>query len=288
MNPQAMKAKRNESRGIFGVVFSLLMAWMLGACGDAGDLMLEEEGNEVAVNDQVQELQGRSSIKGRCPAWECTTKDCSTLIPMPGAYSSSSNQAISDGYYIETPARYAYIRKDLAKLLIYAACEVDRKFPPTSPLSLNDIGQADGKTPGMDVKAPRHPTTTHVNGHDIDVAYYQTDGDNNAQIICGDGSDQNANGRQGKYNDGYFCTTSTSIVDWDRQVWFLAKLFESNKARVFGIDQMLVRSLEQKVNEYAARGEISRAVAESFSSQIGWGQKGGWAYHHHHIHLSFR
>ena len=107
-------------------------------------------------------------------------------------------------------------------------------------------------------------------------------------MTCGDGSDNNYNGQSGKYNDGYFCTTKDNIVDWDRQIWFLAKLFETNKARVFGVDEMLIDDLGKKLQSYYDKGEISKTVYDHFNQRLGWGNAGGWAFHHHHLHLSFK
>jgi hypothetical protein len=127
----------------------------------------------------------------------------------------------------------------------------------------------EGVTPGCERGADycRHPDTTH-RGDDIDTAYYQTDGDNNPQIICGDGSDTNYNGRPGRYNDGYFCTTEDNIVDIEQERQFIELLNMTGSLRVIGIDETLADDL---------RG----------AGPLGYGESGGWAFHHHHTHISF-
>ena len=125
-----------------------------------------------------------------------------------------------------------------------------------------------GLTPGSDTGRLRHPETTH-RGDDIDTAYYQTDGDNNAQIICGDGSDTNANGVPGRYNDGYFCTTEENIVNIEQQIAFFDLLDMCGFLRVAGIDETLADDLGPS------------------TASMGWGSEGGWAFHHHHTHISF-
>jgi hypothetical protein len=198
---------------------------------------------------------------------------------MPGSYNPTSTQAWTAGYYIGTAPRYAYLRRDLVALFQWATCEMRARYPGLAPLELTDMSQADGLTPGADVDRLRHPSTTH-RGNDIDTAYYQTDGDNDSVIICGDGSDNNYNGRPGRFNDGYFCTTEEHIVDIDQQVAFIELIVQATKwsdsrrlLRVFGIDETLADDLEHLLPPEA---------------NVGYGESGGWQFHHHHIHWSFR
>ena len=219
-----------------------------------------------------------------CPDWRCTT-GCADIVPFPGSFDASSAEAIASGYYIGTEKRYAFLRRHIVLVVQYAACEVKRRFSGTAPLALQDMSQADGKTPGTDVGSPRHPTTTHT-GSDIDISYYQTDGANDVQIICGDGSDTNANGVAGRYNDGYFCTTNKNIVDWGREVWFFAKLAETPRARVFGIDQTLPDHFTTGADELRTKGDVDAATFARMTT-LGYGAAGGWQFHHHHSHMSY-
>ncbi len=222
---------------------------------------------------------------GSCPSWECTGASCSELIAMPGSYDASSAQAIADGYYIATESRYAFLRRDLTMLIRYAACEVAHRYPGGRPIGLSDLSQADGRTPGTDVGSPRHPTTTHT-GNDMDLAYYQTDGANEPQIICGDGSDRNGNGSPGTYNDGYFCTTETNIVDWARQAYWFAKLASTPLVRVFGVDQTLDDDFRRELDALYSSGAITEGE-RTRALILGVGASGGWQYHHHHSHMSY-
>jgi hypothetical protein len=206
-------------------------------------------------------------------------------VAMPGSFDPASAQAKKDGYYIGTLKKYAYLRKHVTLAIAWSACEVARRHPGTTPLAIQDMSQADGKTPGTDVGAPRHPTTTHT-GSDVDISYYQTDGANDVQIVCGDGSDTNANGRPGKYNDGYFCTTETNIVDWTREVWFFAKMADTPLMRVFGIDQTMPAKFTAGADALLKSGAIDAAVKERMTI-LGYGASGGWQYHHHHTHMSY-
>jgi hypothetical protein len=219
------------------------------------------------------------------PKRDCLV-DCGAILKMDGAVDASDPTAISAGYYLGTDEEYTYARRDLAMLLQYAFDEVLKKWPGTPPVYQSDIGQADGKTPGVDVGQPRHPTTTHIKGRDCDVAYYSTLGDNDYRIICGDGTDTNGNGRMGKYNDGYFCTTDQNVVDFPKQTYFIAMLMGSPMFRVLGVDETLPDRFVEQADKFVASGELPAWAAYKMASGLGYGNDGGWAFHHHHIHLS--
>jgi hypothetical protein len=214
--------------------------------------------------------------------------DCKTLVQLQGSSTWGSAQSIADGYCMATPPKYAWGRRDLTGLVKYATREVQARFPATASdaVAIGDICQQDGLTPGVDVNQPRHPTTTHVKGRDIDIGYYQNDGKSNYGIICGDGTDTNWNGQPGKYNDGYFCTTNQNVVDVPRHVWFMAKLAESPLYRVIGIDQTLVQPFRDEAKRLHEDGHIGVRQYRRITEGLGFGASGGWQFHHHHIHLS--
>ncbi|MBS1149788.1 MAG: hypothetical protein H6Q89_1486, partial [Myxococcaceae bacterium] len=213
---------------------------------------------------------------------------CKMMTQMTGATAWGTAQANTDGYFMVTPSKYAWGRKDLVGLLKYATDSVQVRFPGTAndAVAVSDICQADGLTPGTDVGSPRHPTTTHVRGNDVDVAYFQNDGKSNYQIICGPGTDTNGNGSGGTYNDGQFCTTNTNVVDIAREVFFLAKLAESPDFRVVGVDQTLAAPFRAQALTLYNAGEIGVRQYRRITEGLGFGAAGGWQYHHHHIHLS--
>jgi hypothetical protein len=220
-----------------------------------------------------------------CPDFRCQGKDCLELIPMPGPRDPKSEEAIAKGYYLSADPKYSFLRRDLTMLIQYAACEVRYHFPDTAPLAISELSQKDGKTPGTDVRDPHHPTSTHL-GDDLDIAYYQTDGANNMQIICGDGKDKGPNGYPGKYDDGYFCTTTENIIDWPRELWLFAKFSESPKARVYGIDQTLPDHFKTGSRELYESHQVNKDVFDRMG-HVGYGASGGWQFHHHHSHMSF-
>lgn len=227
---------------------------------------------------------GVCRLPGGCPTWRCDA-GCTDLIRMPGSFDPNSAEAREAGYYLASRPEYSYLRRDLTYLVQHAACEVLRRYPGTAPIGLADLSQADGMVPGADRGSPRHPESTH-RGDDLDIAYYQTDGTNDPQIICGDGSDTNANGRPGTHNDGYFCTTEENIVDWPRQAYWFAKLAATPLVRVFGIDETLADDFERELGALRDAGAIS-ATEFSRASRLGYGADGGWPFHHHHTHNSY-
>lgn len=265
----------------------------MGVCADDGQACLEGTCVDACSSEHPEGYcppgstceSGTCRSTSGCPTWMCTGASCADIVPMPGSYDASSREAHADGYYIATYERYAYLRRDLTQLIQYAACEVAARYPGTEPIGLSDLSQADGRTPGTDTGSPRHPTSTH-RGDDMDLAYYQTDGTNDPQIICGDGSDRNPNGTPGTYNDGYFCTTEENIIDWPRQAYWFAKLASTPLVRVFGIDETLPDDFERELRALYDAGEITSGEYER-ARRLGYGSEGGWAFHHHHTHMSY-
>ncbi len=204
------------------------------------------------------------------------------LIPFP--FADPSDSVVGDGYDFASYSNYRFARRELVMLVRHALAETRKAFPGTKPLSLIDICQMDGITPGYDIGDPRHPQSTHDQGGNIDISYFQTDGSNDAEIVCNDGA---------SHADGYCTSTATKshIVDLPRQAFFMAKLFASSRTRVIGVDTILAPLLQNAASTLAAlpagnRKRISQAEANAFSTSMSYGA--GWPYHHHHIHLSMK
>lgn len=202
------------------------------------------------------------------------------LLPFP--FPDPDDSVVGGGYVWETFSNYRFARRELIMLVRDALAETMRAFPGTTPLSLIDVCQMNGVTPGYDVDSPRHPESTHDQGGNIDIAYFQTDGSNDGQIICGDGS---------KHEDGY-CSSAAKrkhIVDLEREAFFMARLFRSPRTRVVGVDKVIAPFLSRtaaRLNALPARDrrKITDDELASFSDRMAYGE--GWPYHHHHIHLS--
>lgn len=204
----------------------------------------------------------------------------SGLLPFP--FPDPNDSTVGAGYEWESAANYRFARRELIMLVRHALAETIKAFPNTTALSLLDVCQKDGITPGYDVGSPRHPQSTHDQGGNIDIAYFQTDGANDGEIVCGDGA---------THGDGY-CTkgaTKTNFVDFPRQAFFMAKLFASPRTRVVGTDTVLAPLIADAAKALAAlpKGHPQRITSNElagFESKMAYGS--GWPYHHHHIHLS--
>jgi len=182
------------------------------------------------------------------------------------------------GYSLESYSQYRWLRRELIMLVRYAIHEVQERFPDTDTLGLIDMCDKRGVTPGYDVGDPRHPETTHDQGGNIDIAYYQTDGDSSGSVVCGpNGSD----------HDGYFCTSvDRTVLDVPRTTYFIAQFNKHPRLRVIGVDKMLAPLIEAEAKKQRDAGWITPAVYQSLVNKLAYGD--GWPFHHHHMHVSMR
>ncbi|MFW5740575.1 MAG: hypothetical protein ACOC1F_09435, partial [Myxococcota bacterium] len=224
-----------------------------------------------------------------CEAAGFTADECmgygaggSGLIPFP--FPDPNDTYLGLGYQFDTVSNYRFGRREVVMAVRYALHETEAAFGPADPLGVIDFSDITGTTPGFDVGDPRHPASTHDQGGNIDLAYYQTDGSNDAEIVCNDGS---------VHNDG-FCSSAavdSHIVDLERQAFFMAKLYAGGRLRVIGVDQVLGPLLEEAVDALAALPDgdprkLSGPEASQVKTRLAYGS--GWPYHHHHIHVSFQ
>lgn len=80
---------------------------------------------------------------------------------------------IDDGYVLGTPARYVFMRVDVASALIEALRRTRTRFRG-DPIAISDASQWDARRPKTDRNAPRH--ISHVGGRDIDIALPSSNG----------------------------------------------------------------------------------------------------------------
>jgi hypothetical protein len=191
---------------------------------------------------------------------------------------------IGDGLRLQMPANYRWVRLELLMLVRHALRQTQLRFQDTRPLGVGDICQRDTITPGFDIGAPRHPATSHDQGGNIDLAYFNTlaaQGTipfSQVRIVC------DANGAS---NDGFFCNpgaASTHVVDLPRQVYFMAQLFASPRLRVIGVDQVIGPLLRAEADAQLAAGAITQAQRDAFYNKLGFGQ--GWEFTFAFIHVS--
>lgn len=81
--------------------------------------------------------------------------------------------SLDDGYVLQTPCRYAFLRVDVAVVLREALRRTRRRFRG-DPIGLGDASQWDGDRPATDRGAPRH--ISHVGGRDVDIGLPSSDG----------------------------------------------------------------------------------------------------------------
>jgi len=143
------------------------------------------------------------------------------------------------------------------------------------------MSMSNGGTPASGGQL-RHPKGTHDYGRDVDLAYYQTGQPNNyLRPVCPHSSG-------GK--EAYHCTGKPNILDVPRTTLFIAKMLESSRVRVIGVDGQIGPLLKAQVAQLKSKGMITTAAASAFSSKVAYettNTKMGWYYfHHHHMHLS--
>ena len=86
--------------------------------------------------------------------------------------------------------------------------------------------------PGGASSRPGHPAGTHVDGHDMDIAYFQlTAVDNKLREVCPHTSGG---------SDAYHCTAAPDDLDVWRTAVFIAKLHDSPQLRVIGVEGLRV------------------------------------------------
>jgi len=217
------------------------------------------------------------------PGRDCMT-GCEEIIAYEGPTDIADPEALPAGYFVGTDYDYTFARRDFAMALSWAFKQTAAHFPGTNPVYVSDIGQADGKTPGVDVGDPRHPLDSHINGHDADLAYFQNMPDNDYRIVCGDGGDNNGNGQQGQHNDGYFCTTDTNVVDSQRQAYFFGMLSENPLYHVVGVDETFPQQIWEAADALAASGALPARAAYKVNNGLAYGNINLWPFHHHHCH----
>ena len=181
----------------------------------------------------------------------------------------------------------SWLRRDVVMLIKYAAaytaCKAENwAFGNGESIGLIDMSEQDGSIPGTSIGQPGHPTGTHTNGVDIDLAYFQTDtSDNRARTVCDHYTWFGA--------DDYHCTEFPPLLDPWRTALFISTLFEHPDLRVVGCDGKVGPMLDYAKNVLCDEGWLSETACNrdklTYEEQnMGY----GWYYfHHHHFHVSF-
>jgi len=208
--------------------------------------------------------------------------------PDDGFVGNGYNFDTSDWYYaFFVFANYRWLQLKVILAVRNAIHEVQQKFPGTNSLSLGDMVQKDGKTPGTDIGELRHPAGSHASGLNIDLAYYQTRSTNDLTWICDEDVDL--------YDGGEFCPDGlTHVVDLPRTAFFLMTLVQHADFDVVGVDtaveQDILDEAKAQVDEAANTNPDKRWFAPAVYTKLaGRVVSGGdWTYHFDHMHVRFK
>jgi hypothetical protein len=221
------------------------------------------------------------------PSYRCdpSTTQCGELVPfLPERGDGYWNYPLN-GETIEDQYR-SFARRDLVMLVKYATAKtrcLSANWPMGSSqeLGLGDMSEADGSIPGTREGDAGHPSGTHTNGRDMDIAYYQVGTQNNhLRAVC----DHYLGSR-----DAYHCVGTPSRLDVRRTALFIALLHDSPRLRVIGVDGQVGPLVDAEIDGLCERGVIDGPACSSGRS-IAWettdrGQ-GWYRFHHHHLHVS--
>ena len=190
---------------------------------------------------------------------------CNEIMSFPQANN------LDEGYVVSHEARYSNLRRELIYLVRWAAAETAATFEDTKPIGLLDMSQADGDVPGRQDNQLRHPEGTHVNGNDIDIAYYQTGSNNLGRSVCP--------------QNGYYCTEKPDILDARRTAFFISRLMKTESLRVIGVDTLIYPELIDAAKDLKDEGLLKFADVQRLQTYLAYGD--GWPFHQHHMHFSW-
>jgi hypothetical protein len=215
------------------------------------------------------------------PQKSCTGGGCADLLPFdpdegPGYIDYPENGETWNNQY------RSYARRDLIMLVKWAAAWVEctaKDWPGGNghPLGLGDMSEGNGNIPGTSDGDPGHPNGTHINGRDMDIAYYQQTGpDNHLRPVCPHGGN-------------YHCTGAPDNLDVNRTALFIGALLSSTRTRVIGVDGKIGPLIEDAMDTLKAQGYMppKDSGADASLSYETVNNGNGWYYfHHHHLHIS--
>ncbi len=220
---------------------------------------------ELSVSDWHEGMECDDSFPDADPRDQ--DGPCNQVMQFPQA------NAVDDGYLVTHEAHYSNVRREVAYLVRWAAAETALAFDDTNPLALMDMSEDDGDTPGRMRGQLRHPEGTHVNGNDMDIAYYQTGDDNYGREVCSS-------------HDQYFCQGPADLLDARRTAYFMMMLMRSPQMRVIGVDPEIATDVRAAANDLRDEGLVESSDVSNLGAYMAYGD--GWPFHHHHMHLSWQ
>ncbi len=220
--------------------------------------------------------------------WECTGGEghCGQVVAFepdegPGYWDYPINgETTSDEYR-------SYCRRDLMMLVKYAAAKVacltgGWEFGNGEPIGLGDMSESNGDIPGTRERSPGHPEGTHVDGHDMDIAYYQlSTSDNRLRAICNHSSGG---------SDQYHCVEEPDNLDAWRTALFIAFFHDNPQLRVIGIDGQAALMVNSAMDQLCDGGWYDGPACTTRGRTLAYETtdtgRGWFRFHHHHLHVS--
>lgn len=195
-------------------------------------------------------------------------------MPLVGLPAPASRD---DGYLLQSPARYQFLRADVAHALLATFKKVRVRFR-RDPIAVADISQWDGLRPATDLGKPRH--ISHEGGRDVDLALPADDGNPSIVRAHCDGVLVEA--------DAQGCAPGTVRgLDALRLAFLLGFLFDMDPPgrieRVF-TDDAFIREIRRATQELKARRWIKDAGLEGLHNDDIM-RASPW--HTDHIHIRF-
>ena len=213
---------------------------------------------------------------------------CGEIVPFEPVDGPGYTNYPLNGETAENQYR-SYCRRDLRMLIQWATAYVEcmaANWPGGAghPLGLGDMSEADGSIPGTSIGQPGHPAGTHVDGYDMDIAYFMNEvaGANNyLKPIC----EHTIGGA-----DQYHCVNAPNLLDVWRNALFLGALQTSDRLRVIGVDGKVGPLMGDALLTLCDQGWIPEEgcgwSAWAFTYEETDQGKGWYHFHHHHQHVS--
>ncbi len=259
---------------------------------DAGgaDTLRDTQPDTQSGPEVASDTRESGTVTGcELPPRDCegTTSYCGELIPFDPKKGLGYDDYPINGESSTNQYR-SYARRDLMILVKYASAYVECKakgWPGGNgaPLGLGDMSEKSGAIPGTSDGDPAHPSGSHTNGYDMDIAYFQSTGTNNyLRAIC----PHTTNGY-----DAYHCTGAPTILDVKRSALFLGALLLSPRTRIIGVDGKVGPLVEPAIESFCADGTLPQAACDNLT-RLAWETtdtgRGWFKFHHHHLHVSLK
>jgi hypothetical protein len=187
-----------------------------------------------------------------------------------------SPRSRDDGYLLQSPARYLFLRVDVANALLAALRQTRVRFR-RDPVAIADISQWDGRRPATDLGRPRH--ISHEGGRDVDIALPANDGEpSTVRLHCSGVLVQ---------EDVYGCAPGTARgVDTLRLAYLLGLLIDAAPGRIekIFIDEVYMREIHRAAQTLRDRRWIK---VDGFAALSEDGLLRASHWHTDHIHVRF-